>query len=219
MKAIRPGFEVSRESCVACIRYAPIRPRSARSDRSGPAMTEIPAASLKKAIVVDVLIAQLPKHSAAQVRVWRCGGWRIDRVDGAPRSEQPRSSPRGSARCRDRRSRSSPDEMTLATATGSVPRPRSFARPPPARRRPTRRARRERPVRGSARASGRRSSRCRTAGPAPLRVRDSPPSSPRRPGPHPTTRGARVQGELSVFICVRFLATCSRDSLRVCGNG
>ena len=148
-----------------------------------------------------------------KVRVWRCGGWQIDRVDGAPRSEQPRSSPRGSARCRDRRSRSSPNEMTLATATGSAPRPRTIARPPPARRRPTRRARRERPVRGSARVSGRLSSRCRTAGPAPLRVRDSPPSSPRRPGPHPTTRGARVQGELSVFICVRFGRPVRGDSL------
>lgn len=141
-----------------------------------------------------------------KVRVWRCGGWRIDRVDGAPRSEQPRSSPRGSARCRDGRSRSSPDEMTLATATCSVPRPRTIARPPPARRRPTRRARRERPVRGSARASGRLSSRCRTAGPAPRRVRDSSPSSPRRPGPHPTTRSGRFQGELSVRVCVRFAA-------------
>jgi hypothetical protein len=161
---------------------------------------------MKKMIVVDVLIAQLPKHSAALTRVWRCGGWRIDRVDGAPRPEQPRSSPRGSARARDRRSRSSPDEMTLATATGSAPRPRTIARPPPARRRPTRRARRERPVRGSARASGRRSSRCRTAGPAPLRVRDSPPSSPRRPGPHRTTSFGRFQGELSVLFCARFPA-------------
>ena len=97
-------------------------------------------------------------------------------------------------------------EMRLATATGSVPRPRTIARPPPARRRPTRRARRERPVRGSARASGRRSSRCRTAGPAPLRVRDSPPSSPRRPGSHPTTASGGVQGELSVLFCARFSA-------------
>jgi hypothetical protein len=42
MKATRPGFDVSRESCVAWSRYAPIRPRRARSDRSSPAMTEIP---------------------------------------------------------------------------------------------------------------------------------------------------------------------------------
>jgi hypothetical protein len=99
------------------------------------------------------------------------------------------------------RSRSSPDEMTLATATGSVPRPRTIARPPPARRRPTRRARRERPVRGSARASGRRSSRFRTAGPASFRVRGSPPSSPRRPGSHPTKARGQVQGVNRARFC------------------
>ena len=151
-----------------------------------------------------------------KVRVWRCGGWRIDRVDGTPSPEEPRSSPRGSARCRDRRSRSSPDEMTLATATCSAPRPRTIARPPPARRRPTRRARRERPVRGSARASGCLSSRCRTAGPAPLRVRDSPPSSLRRPGPHPKSRWGRFQGELSVLFCARFSAVKGRRARAPC---
>jgi len=93
----------------------------------------------------------------------------------------------------------------LATATDSVPRPRSITRPPPARRRPMRRARRGRPVGGGARVSGRRSSPLpRQWAPAASRVRDPSPSSPRRPGPHPTTGSGRMQRESCVRSCVRF---------------